>query len=290
MALHAQITQEALSTLSPEIQEQYAPVPGQEGVLRLNVASGDSGLVLADVSTLQAELSKQTSALNNLQTQVKQYEGLDPSEARAALTFQQDYAKGNFDDEAKERLKQAEAALVNKYEAQRKALENQLNSTSTAAQEREAKLMSALSRSQVTGALEAEIAKAGGNAHLLTPVLSSRVKLFEEGGEFTTKVIDPSTGDPMFSRKSGSAMEPMSLEEFVAISREDKNYAGAFAGSGNSGGNAVGDGASTSANSVVSVGGEMKVPQSYVGDDHSKFVAVKEQADKQGKTLVFTDD
>ncbi len=289
MALNAQITQEALGTLSPELQEQYAPVQGQEGVLRLNVASGDSGLVLANITSLQSELSKQTTNANALQAQTKLFEGLDAAKAREALAFQEEYANGDFDDDSKERLKQAELALSSKFEAQRKALENKLNVTSTTAQEREAKLMAALSKSQVTGALEAAIAKAGGNAHLLTPALSGQVKLVEENGQFVTKVIDPATGDPMFSRKAGSVMDPMTIDEFVAISREDKNFAGAFAGSGNSGGNAVGDGTTNSSN-LASVGGELRVPESYVGDDYTKFRAVQEKAKKEGKELIFTND
>jgi hypothetical protein len=96
-----------------------------------------------------------------------------------------------------------------------------------------------------------------GNATLLMPHIRSLTKVVEEDGEFSVRVVD-AAGDP---RVNGEG-QPLSIKELVSEMRSQDTYAGAFAGSGSSGGGTPPDGAGAGKDTGDGAGG------AAIGDLH----------------------
>jgi len=282
MAVSAQVTAEQFAGLPEVLQAEYTKSEDGESYT-LDVNPGESGLTLANVSKLQRALESERKAAREAQSRLSAFQDIDAESAREALEFKKRFDDGELTDEAKARLESAEKALSDKYEAQRASIEKSAAEKLQAANERETQLMSALESARIDSSISSALSKHGGNGDLLSPVIRSRVKLAEENGKFTEQVID-ADGRPMFSRKSGSGTELMSVDEFVEIMKTDQRYAVAFSGSGSSGGGTTsnrGGSGGNSARDVVLSAGDSKNAAAYR--------AAREQAEKQGGRVVIQD-
>lgn len=283
MALKAQVTAEEYKALNPVVQQEYAPIEGQD-MYQLTVEEV-GGLQLADVSKLQSALDKERSNARAAMAKAKQFEGLDPTSVREALEFKARFDKGELTDEAKARLEQREKQLVEKYEAQRAQLMTQFSEKEAEFKKREQDLFNQLKEAKVTSEVRAAIATHNGIPALLEPLVSSRVRLVEEDGKLVRQVIGDN-GQPLLSRKPGAATEYMSVDEFVGILKSKPEFAGAFKGSGSSGG---GSGSGSPASGGAQSAGGTVMITSEQAKDVAFYRQAREAAAKAGKTLVIAD-
>lgn len=282
MPIPAQVTKEALAKLPEVLRNEFVPVEGKDGLFMLDVDPGDSGLQLADVNNLQTALQKERSAVKDLNKKFKEYDGLDPKAARDALEFKTKFDAGELTDEAKARLAEKEKQLAEKYEAQKRALEESHTAVQTKAKEREDFLTKNLHQAMVTSTVRTAIAANGGNAVLLEPFVQQRVRLVEEDGKFNTQVLGDN-GQPLLSRKAGATTAPMTVDEFVSSLKDNKTFAAAFAGSGSSG-----TGSSGSSSSTRGEDNEFTLTREEAKDVH-RYREMRERAAKAGKQVRIVD-
>lgn len=282
MPIPAQVTKDALAKLPEVIRNEFVPVEGKDGLFMLDVDPGDSGLHLADVTNLQTALTKERTTAKDFSRKLKEYEGLDAKAAREALEFKTKFDAGELTDEAKARLTEKEKQLAEKFEAQKKQLEESHTAVQSKAKEREDFLTRNLHQAMVTSTVRTAIAASSGNTALLEPYVQQRIKLVEEDGKFITQVIGDN-GQPLLSRKTGATTAPMTVDEFVSSLKDNKTFAAAFAGSGSSG-----TGSSGSSSSTRGEDNEFTLTREEAKDVH-RYRDMRERAAKAGKTLRITD-
>lgn len=280
MAIKVQVNQEEFDGLGA-LQSEYSPVQGQEGLYQITIDPGESGLVLADVSNLQAALNKEKTNARSASNKLKLFDGIDPSQAREALDFKTRFDNGELSDEAKTRLENAEKALVEKYEAQQKQVIDKYESEKALLTKREGNLISELKESKISASVRAAIATHGGNTALLEPLVSSKVELVEEDGKFVVHVLSEDK-QPLLSRRPGSTTEPMSINEFVEGLKNTKEFSPAFNGTGSSG---------AGSNSNSGTGNQGSGGQFTLTEEQAKNTAdyrrMKAAAEKAGQKLVI---
>lgn len=269
------VTKEEFGALNPVLQSEYGQVEGTE-TYQLKV-DPVNGLSLADVGKLQTALTKERDNVKAASTKLKAYDGIDAAAARDALEFKTKYDAGELDDTSKTRLAEKEKQLAQKFEDQRKQIEANLGTERDAWKKREGSLLTELQDSKVKSVVRAAIAENGGILELLEPLVSSRVKLVEEEGKFVVHVVGDD-GRPLLSRKPGSSTEPMPIGEYVGILKSKSELAGAFKGSGSSGGGSGGSGGNSNGNGGNATGGKITLTR-----EQAKNVAIYRDAQERAK-------
>lgn len=285
MPLPIQVDQAGLDALPETVRGEYQPLPGKEGTFQLSLDPGETGLTLANVTTLQETMVKERDARKALEKKYKPLGDLDVTKALEAVQFKQSFDNGELDDEASERLAQREKQLAEKYEDQRKQLVEKHASELGAKDEREKHLFGELYNARVVSSVRAAIAAHGGAKRMkaIEPFVTTRVKLVEEDGKFTEQVIGDN-GSALLSRKPGSTTEYMSVDEFVEGLSESEDFAPLFEGSGSSG---AGSGSSdSSTGKLQTMGGELRITEAQA-KDVATYREARAQAQKQGKRLVI---
>lgn len=92
-------------------------------------------------------------------------------------------------------------------------------------------MRSTLEKHLVDGAAIAALAAAKGSTELLLPHVRSKVKVFEDGGEYVARVVDVK-GDPRVNAKG----DFLSIAELVSEMRSSDSFSRAFDGDGAGGG------------------------------------------------------
>lgn len=170
-------------------------------------------------------LESEREARQELEGQVKLFDGIDPEEVKKILAEkaraeqERSRAEGDF-----EKLLQQERDKFAKELKQREGLTQGLRND----------LEGALIDSAATKA----ITKFEGDAELLLPHVKANTKLIEVNGKHVAVVLDES-GEPRLAPDAKTATDYMGIEHLVGGWKEAGKFAGAFAGTGASGGGAT---------------------------------------------------
>ena len=154
----------------------------------------------------------------------KQWDGLDPDEVRQLLKELEEAEKEEAQEQGDhERL----------LEQERTRFANELK----ARDDKMAGLQKSLEAALIDSAAAKAISKYEGDAELLLPHVRSATKLMEVNGKHVAVVLDDS-GQPRLAPDAKTATDYMGIEHLVGGWREAGKFAGAFAGTGASGGGA----------------------------------------------------
>jgi hypothetical protein len=204
-----------------------------------------------EVSGLKKNKDQLLQDLAKAKSDLKNYEGIDPAKYAELVKAQEEAeraaleGKGQWqvlEQQLKDQAAQREKQLLDKHEQEKKGYEDRVKSLSGAL---EAKLVDA----EVIAALS----KHTKAVDLMMPHVKSRVKVFDEDGNFVAKVVDEK-GNPRIGDAQGT---PMTLDQLVEELKASDAYKRAFdanpaGGSGASnGGNGSGLGSDISKLSPV---------------------------------------
>lgn len=277
MAVKAILSEDEFNELPEPIQEHYIQDDGSESY-RLDVTSVD-GFQLADIGKLQSALQKERGTKSELEKKLKAFADIDAEEARAALELKKKFDEGDLTDEQAERLKQKEKELADKFESQRKAIEQKYGEQIEGLQNETKSLRGDLHSARVVSEAKSAISKHKGSEKLLLPLIERVADLVEENGKREVR-IKSSDGTHLLSRRSNSTSEYMGIEEYVAALKEDDDFARAFEGSGASGSGTPNANSSSGGGSAIRISPED-------ARDPQKYRAAKTRAEKDGKQLVI---
>jgi len=87
----------------------------------------------------------------------------------------------------------------------------------------------ALESEMIDSRARAALSAAGGNDLFLLPHVTPSLKIVEENGTFSARVIDPATGEVRVNSATG---KPMTIDDRIGELKADAKFAGAFAASG----------------------------------------------------------
>lgn len=208
-----QFTVDSLDTI-PEAQRSLYKADGEKFRLDLDGYEDPAGL--------KSALDKERKAAKDAIGMAKAWKelGKTPEEIQELLAAQAQaerdkLVKGGEWDKLKGQMTEQHQAELAKREEANKGLRGQLE------------------RHLVDAAGVAAIAAAKGSAELLLPHVKSRVKVIEENGEFTVRVVDV-TGNPRVNGKG----EFLSINDLVGEMRQNEVFAPAFMAPSASGGGA----------------------------------------------------
>ena len=277
MALKAIISADEHSALGEGLQAEYKLIPAEGATsehYRLDVTPSN-GWGLEDAQGLKTVLQEAKDGR---------------AEARAELKILRD--KVGNDDLDKLRTQAKKAQEMDNWSPEEKVreqialetgkLRDDFEKKSTGWKDREEGLLGAIRDSLVRSQALQALQRHKGNADLLLPIITSRVKLEEQSHEdgriaFVAKVLGDN-GVALPTQESGKT-DPMSVDEFVgSVLRTDTRYSPAFAGSGQ-----TGSGAQTSEGGGVSGGVHRISFQDSI--DPVKYEAAREAARVSGKEL-----
>jgi len=244
MALKAIVSKDEYEALGDTLQAEYK-AQGDQFVIDVTAVDGWN---LEDVSALKSSLSSERTMRERQEQILKSwgvkevkdadgkitgwdYGDLKPEEVRKALKKLEELEKIDPKSEAgklaEQQITAAKQALMQTHEAA-------LNEKDTVIAKLDAALDDALVESAIANALADGEVK--GNPTLLTPLMRKHVTRKEADGVFKVVVVDKD-GNPKVNGKA----DPMSVKEFALELKGDKQYAGAFEGSGHSGGGGSND-------------------------------------------------
>lgn len=213
---------DSLDAVPENLRGAYAA--GDDGKFRPRVGKTESGYAFEHVTGLRnsieaarAEAREAKAQLKDLKDQSKRFEGLDPDEAREAVDK---LRSGKVTD--KEQMSQREAAL-------RRQLEEKHQQQLAEIQEKAARYERDAQARLISSDGLAAIARHGGNADLLMPIIERSVKIVAGDDGQLRAVVCKEDGTPRISMRDGDTGD-MTIEEWVGdILRTDPRYAGAFA-------------------------------------------------------------
>ena len=225
MALKALITEEDFNALPEPVQAEYTQ--GDDGRYQLDV-EGVDGFALEDVGGLKKSLSTERSSRQKLEKQLKQFEDLDPEEARNALeALQNQPDQKTVEERAKELAEQRTQQFVKKHQQELSTREEQLQSM-------DKQMRKLLIDNQVNSALDEH----GGDKAVLPYFIKQRVDMQkDDSGNYRTVVLNEDGNEEVDGRG-----DPVSVSDFIANLAKDQKYGAYFKGSGARGSGADGAG------------------------------------------------
>jgi hypothetical protein len=239
MALKALVSKEEYDALDGTIRAEYK-AQGDRFIIDVVAVDGRN---LEDVSALKSSLSSERTMRERQESILKSW-GVKEVKDEAGKITGWDYGDLKPDVVKKAMTKLAELEKIDPKTEAGKIAEQQIEAAKraltttheTAIGEKDTKILvldKALDEALVDSAITAALAdgEVKGNSTLLTPLMRKHVVRKEAEGKFTVVVVDVA-GNPKVNGKA----DPMSVKEFALELREDKQYAGAFEGSGHSGG------------------------------------------------------
>jgi hypothetical protein len=241
MALPALV--DDLEKVAEPHREHY--VPAEDGTFRLDVtpfeSTSDDGtkttLALEDVAGLRATVGTLREEVGTANKSLKAFDGLDASEARKALKdverFKDIDPEKEADKLAKERLElwqdEFKTSLTTEHE---KELETERGKSTKYRTQLESAIYGEALRVMAQDNIK-------GKAGLLLPAVKTMSRVVDnDDGTVGLEIIDPVKNVP----RIGKNAEPMGWEELFLELKDDDEYAGAFDGTGKSGGGTPGDG------------------------------------------------
>jgi len=173
------------------------------------------------IQNLQKQNTQLTKALDNTKSIAAQFDGLDPDKAIDAIKFK---------DEATR--KQLEAA--GDYKKALQAETEKFNQALSVEQEKVKNLNTQLAKTLVDGEIVNAISKAGGKLRPLSALINEEnlVRVVNDAGQLKARVF---AKDSDLLRTLPNSDKPMNVDELVRELANDKELAGLFPASGNSG-------------------------------------------------------
>jgi len=187
---------------------------------------------------LKSALSKERSQVKELRDQLRSLEGIDPN----------DYAKLRREAEEAAASKAKAEGDWEKREAQ---LKSQFDEVLGQKDTRIKHLDSALHEEMIESNVLAAIGEHRGFARLLAPHVRGVTQMVEEDGKFRAVVTDES-GKPRLAKEAKTANDYLTINDYVGSLRDDPEFAGAFDGTGASGGGATNEGGGTQPSGTIS--------------------------------------
>ena len=175
-------------------------------------------------SGLHKALEGERTARKEIEAQFKQFDGIDPDEVRKVLA---DRVK------AEQEKSRAEGDFEKLLTQERDKFAKELSLRDEGAKGLRRDLAGALIDSAATKA----ISKFNGDAELLLPHVQANTKLVEVNGKHVAVVLDEA-GEPRLAPDAKTATDYMGIEHLVSGWKGAGKFAGAFAGTGASGGGA----------------------------------------------------
>lgn len=224
MALDALIDEGQYSSLPEALKAEYRLKDDGAGyLLQVNEIQG---IALEDVTGLRGALESERKSVTDLKRKLKSFDGLDPRKARDAIRKVDEFAKIDPEKELEAKIKEHEAQLIERH-----------NETLQIANKRADGYLSQLESIMIDNEALKAIQTAGGNAKLLLPHVRNQIRMKEdEQGRLTAEVFNPRTGSPRAGDNQGN---PLTIPQLIDEIKADKDYAVAFAGSGQTGSGAV---------------------------------------------------
>lgn len=151
-----------------------------------------------------------------------------------------------------------------KIEAVRKSLLDEFAKKEAALAARLEKREAQLKRDRIRAEAAQALAKHKGDAALLMPHIESALSAVEtESGDYKVRVVGPD-GSEMWSKASGSAGDPMPVEEYVSSVLKQR-FPSAFEGTGSSGSGATGSARAGGTNGryIISAAEARKDPRAF---------------------------
>ncbi len=280
MALRAIL--DSLDGLDEAVSALYSPGTkdqGSDGKFVLSVDGAD-GWSLENTMTLKSTLQKERERANKAETSLKPFDGLDPVKYRDWETKVEEMKNWDPDKKLDVHKKDYETQMTAKFEGQMTQLTDKLTGEKDVLSNDLKAMKDQLEDALIGQAAATAIGKHGGSIDLLRPHVRSKTRMKKnEDGTYSVEVPGED-GLARLSPKSGS-QAPMDIDELVEELKGNRIYAGAFSGSGASGGGATG----TDGRPGTNVG-EHQISEAD-SKDPAKYRAAKAAAEKAGKRLVM---
>lgn len=209
--------------------------------------------ILANVGGLTSALESEREKASKAEKVLRGFGDITPTQAKEALAKMKEFANGGLDEKAKMAIAEREAQIMEQYEAK----------LSQAASEADRWKNTTIQEHNRRVADEA-IEKNKGNKTLLRPIVLQSLRTSLEENGLKTVIVGPD-GTPRVAAKDGKVSD-LSAEAFVAELRNIPEYAGAFEGTGNSGGGSSGGGRTPGESSM----GDIKDPSERLRQIRSK--------------------
>lgn len=237
MAVKLVVTTAELGSLDAALKPHYVPFKDDSGKVRegLHVLEGtgysEGGVHIAieDVGGLKNTLSEVKTTRDKQTQQLAAFEGLNPKEAREAIKRVAELAKGLPEDQVKQIREQIVGELKTKHDEALAAKDTEIKTQ-----------FGEIDRLARRAACVQAITEAKGSVSLLLPILldpespHGHVRTVKGAdGKYTARVFDKNGNEKI---TAGKGTGEMPLVEFVGGLKNVPDLAGAFAGSGPSGG------------------------------------------------------
>lgn len=276
MAIKAKLTQAEFQSLPAQIPKEQAFKADASGHYLADIDAVD-GLILDNPSVTRTALEAERTARQQLETNLRAFEGLNPAEARTALTevpILRNQLANHKDGIPKATVDQQIQTITAKHTESEQAWKT-----------RESKLVGTIAEAVRDAEATAIMADPNikGNPALLLPIIQSSVRVVEtKDGKWRTSIIDPRTGaERLTTSKDKQPTDPMDLREFILELKGNSKYTGAFGGS-----ESRGTGASSSHQGAGSSSGDI-VLSSEDARNAVKYQEARKEADKRGVNVVI---
>lgn len=217
---------DVLNALPDAIRPEYTKQEDGTFLLKMEMPDGWEISNGSGTAQLKIALNSERKKRTELEKIVEAYKGINPEEAKDALSKRDEYDTKNIDKdkEFQRKLEAMRTQIIQAHEIEKKPL---LDKT--------AKMDKYLRRVLVDDAATNALAKAGvKNLKLITPHMRERLRVVEENGDYRVVTLDDN-GDPAID---GTGMNP-GMDWLVKQMVE--NFPEAFPGTGRSGTGATGN-------------------------------------------------
>jgi ribosomal protein L17 len=194
-------------------------------------------LVAESKQGLEANRNEVLNDLKKAKAQFKQFEGIDPEKARAALAKLEELERKKAEGEGD--WKSLEKQLLERHNQEIEGREGRIKS-----------LQSSLEKYLVDAEAARVISEQRGSVKGLLPHVKPHIRVVEVDGEFVAQVVD-GKGNQRIGDAQG---RPMTIAQLVEEMKADTDLARLFEGSGSSGGGASKSTGSAGGSRVVTAG------------------------------------
>ena len=245
MALAPFLTEEEYSKIASHIESEVGKAlgveyrKGDDGKYYLVVQEQD-GWALENVTGLRNSVEATREERDQALAKLKKFGDVDPAKLPEILDKAKKFDEMDPDAEIgklKTQFEEWKEELLQQKDQEKEealAAERQRAERLKAAYEEKAIV------AEATSIMSAPEIK--GNPALLLPIIRDMTEVVEEDGQFRVRVLNPTKPGRERIGKDGG---PMTLEELIHELRQDEKYAGAFEGSGKSGGGTPPEGGGT---------------------------------------------
>jgi hypothetical protein len=235
MALDATLAgQDALDKVPEGFRSLYRKLEDGSFALDVNPVGGVRLENVDDLKrALQAERAQHKKIAAEHKALAEQFDGLDAEAARDALKRIEEIGEGEGEEAIQQKIDAKVAEIQAKYQRDTEKARADFKAKEDKLADEVGDYRGRFYRQMVDTESTAAIAALGGNPKLLGSYVRSQLMIVDHDGVASVQVRGPD-GNALLTEKPNST-DPMSVAEYVAKLREDKDFAPAFAGSNASG-------------------------------------------------------